>query len=164
MNLYEDIIAGCSKRIAENGWSIAFAESATAGKLSYAFSLTEQSGQILKGGLICYDAALKESILGISKQLLETYTPESAEVTREMSFKLRAIMPADLSVAVTGLTTPGGSESPGKPVGTMFYCILINGEVYERRKVFTGTPEEIIDLTIEQVAKTIIKIIEESKK
>jgi nicotinamide-nucleotide amidase len=152
----------CSRLLSEQGLTIAFAESATAGKLTYEFALTEYSGQILKGGLICYDACLKEDILGIPQKMIEEYTPESSEITHEMAARLKKIIPADVIVSVTGLTTPGGSEMPGKPVGTMFYCILINKEVQERKKIFTGTPEEIIDYTIEQIAKTIIKILEGS--
>jgi nicotinamide-nucleotide amidase len=152
----------CSRLLSEQGLTIAFAESATAGKLAYEFALTEYSGQVLKGGLICYDACLKEDILGIPQKMIEEYTPESPEVTHEMAVRLKKLIPADVIVSVTGLTTPGGSEMPGKPVGTMFYCILINKEVQERKKIFTGTPEEIIDYTIEQIAKTIIKILEGS--
>lgn len=154
-------IETCARLLSEKGLTIAFAESATAGKLTYEFSLTEYSGQILKGGLICYDARLKENILGIPKKMIEEYTPESAEITREMAVRLKKVIPADVVVSVTGLTTPGGSEMPGKPVGTMFYCILIDKEVHERRKIFTGTPEEIINYTIEQITKTIIKIFGE---
>ena len=153
-------IETCASLLSEQELTIAFVESATAGKLTYEFSLSEYSGQILKGGLICYDACLKEDILGIPKKMIEEYTPESPEITREMAVRLKKIIPADAIVSVTGLTTPGGSEVPGKPVGTMFYCILINGEVHERKKIFTGTPEEIINYTIEQIAKTIIKILE----
>lgn len=57
--------------------------------------------------------------------LIEKYTPESAEVTKEMAIRLKKMMGADAVVSVTGLTTSGGSEGPGKPVGTMFYCVLI---------------------------------------
>lgn len=155
-------IETCSRQLSEQGLTIAFAESATAGKLAYEYAQTEYSGQILKGGLICYDASLKKDILGIPGKMIEEFTPESPEVTYEMAVRLKKMIPADVIVSVTGLTTPGGSEMPGKPVGTMFYCILINDEVYERKKIFTGAPEEIIDYTIEQIAKTIIKILEGS--
>jgi nicotinamide-nucleotide amidase len=153
-------IETCGQLLAERGMTIAFVESATAGKLAYEFSLTEYSGQILKGGMICYDASLKEHILGIPKKMIETYTPESPEITCEMAVRLKKLIPADIIVSVTGLTTPGGSEMPGKPVGTMFYCIQAHDDIHERKKIFTGTPEEIIDYTIEQIAKTIIKILQ----
>jgi nicotinamide-nucleotide amidase len=161
MDERKENVETCGQLLSERKLTIAFAESATAGKLTYEFSQTEHSGQILKGGLICYDACLKEDILGIPSKMIEEYTPESTEITREMAIRLKKVIPADIIVSVTGLTTPGGSEVPGKPVGTMFYCILINNEVHERRKVFTGEPEEIINYTIDQIVKTIIKILEE---
>jgi nicotinamide-nucleotide amidase len=161
MDGIKENIETCARLLSEQKLTISFVESATAGKLAYEFSLTEYSGQILKGGLICYDACLKEDILNIPKKMIKEFTPESPEITREMAVRLKKVIPADVIVSVTGLTTPGGSEEPGKPVGTMFYCILISSEVHERKKIFTGSPEEIINYTIEQIAKTIIKILEE---
>jgi nicotinamide-nucleotide amidase len=93
----------------------------------------------------------------VPKILLDKYSPESAEVTREMAVLLKKMMSADIVVAVTGLTTPGGSEGPGKPVGTMFYCILIGQSIIERRNVFSGSARRIVYQTIEHIVKTIIK-------
>ncbi|WP_118975928.1 CinA family protein [Taibaiella koreensis] len=160
MAAYQQIIETCSELIAERKLTIAFAESATAGKLAYAFSQTPFSGEVLKGALVCYNAYIKEEVLGITVAMIKQFTPESAEVTREMAVRIQQLMSADLAVAVTGLTTTGGSEQPGKPVGTMFYCVLYGREILERKKIFTGEPAEIIDLTIEQIAKTIIHLLE----
>lgn len=154
------LVEDCSRLIADRKWSIAFAESATAGSLSFAFSQTEYSGDILKGGLVCYNACIKEDILGITPELIEQYTPESPEVTREMAVRLKNLMKTEITVAITGLTTPGGSEQPGKPVGTMLYCILLQDTLIERKKIFTGSPVEIINLTLEQIAKTLIRALE----
>ena len=153
------LVEECCQILADNELTIAFAESATAGKLAFEFSQTAYSGKVLKGGLVCYDACIKEDILHIPKEFVDEYTPESPEVTRTMALKLKEIMDADIVIAVTGLTTPGGSEGPHKPVGTMFYCILANGELYERRKVFTGSARDIINLTIEQIVKTLIQVL-----
>lgn len=155
----KELIEECSRLIAQNGYTIAFAESATAGKLIFEFSQTEHSGDILKGSLVCYDACIKEDILGISKATIKLYTPESAQVTKEMAIQLKKIMNADIIVAVTGLTAPGGSEQAGKPVGTMFYCILIKDQIHERKKIFSGSSLEIINLAIEQICKTIIQAL-----
>jgi nicotinamide-nucleotide amidase len=148
----ESKISICSKLMAEQGLTIAFAESATAGWLCSEFALTEESGQVLKGGIACYDADLKVSLLKVSQELIDKYTPESMEVTREMAFRLRELIPSDIQVTVTGLTTPGGSETPEKPVGTMFVFALIGSRQACFRKVFAGTCEEIIHQTIEATA------------
>src|ERR1700712_3639338 len=107
----ENKISICSKLMADQGLTIAFAESATAGWLCSEFALTEESGRVLKGGIVCYDADLKVSLLGVSRELIGQFTPESMEVTREMAYGLKKLIPSDIQVTITGLTTPGGSET-----------------------------------------------------
>jgi len=143
--------------MADKGLTIAFAESATAGWLCSEFALTEESGRVLKGGIVCYDADLKVSLLGVPRELIGQFTPESMEVTRKMAYRLRELIASDIQVAVTGLTTPGGSETPEKPVGTMFVAVLIQGHQAAFRKVFRGSCEEIIHQTIEATAELLIR-------
>ncbi|MDR6764411.1 nicotinamide-nucleotide amidase [Flavobacterium sp. 2755] len=139
-----EIIINCSKVIADHGWNIAFAESASAGRLSAEFSLTEHSGKILRGGITCYEVFVKEQILHVRRSLIETYTPESPEVTRELAERTAYIFNSDITVALTGLTTPGGSESSEKPVGTIFLYIMTPLGDVSRREVFSGSQEEIV--------------------
>jgi nicotinamide-nucleotide amidase len=145
----------CSKLMAKQGLTIAFAESATAGWLCSEFALTEESGKVLKGGIACYDADLKVSILKVPQILIDRFTPESLEVTREMALRLGDVIPSDIQVAVTGLTTPGGSETGEKPVGTMFVVAIIRDREISFRKVFKGTCEDIIHQTIQATAEML---------
>jgi nicotinamide-nucleotide amidase len=151
----ESKISICSRMMAAQGLTIAFAESATAGWLCSEFALTEESGQVLKGGIACYDADLKVSLLKVPQELIDEFTPESMEVTREMAYRLRDLIESDIQVTVTGLTTPGGSETAEKPVGTMFVFALIRGKEASFRKVFAGTCEEVIHHTIEGAAELL---------
>lgn len=141
--------------MADQGLTVAFAESATAGWLCSEFALTEESGKVLKGGIACYDADLKVSLLKVPQELIDQFTPESMEVTREMAYRLRELITSDIQVTVTGLTSPGGSETPQKPVGTMFVFALINGKEAGFRKVFKGSCEEVIHQTIEAAAELL---------
>ncbi len=143
--------------MAQQGLTIAFAESATAGWLCSEFALTDESGKVLKGGIVCYDADLKMSLLGVPQELIDEFTPESMEVTREMALRLNKLIPADIYVTVTGLTTPGGSETPQKPVGTMFVYALIKGKPACFRKVFKGGCEDVIQQTIAATAEMLIE-------
>jgi nicotinamide-nucleotide amidase len=152
----ESKISSCSKLMAEQDLTIAFAESATAGWLCSEFALTEESGKVLKGGIACYDADLKVSLLKVPQRLIDEFTPESMEVTREMAYRLRDLIESDIQVTVTGLTTPGGSETPEKPVGTMFVFVLIRGREACFRKVFQGSCEDVIHQTIEAAAELLI--------
>jgi nicotinamide-nucleotide amidase len=156
----ESKIETCSKLMAERGLTIAFAESATAGWLCSEFALTENSGQVLQGGFTCYNADLKVSLLKVPQGLIDCFTPESMEVTREMAYRLPKLIPADIHVAVTGLTTPGGSETTEKPVGTMFVFGLIRGKDACFRKVFSGSCEDIIHQTIRATAELLISALD----
>jgi len=156
----ENRISACSKLMAEKGLTIAFAESATAGWLCSEFALTDESGQVLKGGIACYDADLKVSLLKVPQNLIDQYTPESMEVTREMAYRLAKLIPSDIQVTVTGLTTPGGSETAEKPVGTMFVCALIKGKEANFRKVFHGSCEDVIHQTVSATADLLIDALQ----
>src|SRR6184192_4374335 len=113
-----ELLTLCSHLLKEKKLTITFAESATAGRLSAEFALIPDCGEILKGGIVCYDACIKQDILGVPESLVKKYTPESAEVTAEMARRLGNVIKADIYVAITGLIMPGGSESRDKPVGT----------------------------------------------
>jgi len=150
------LIHQCSKLLFDKKLTIAFAESATAGRLSAEFALIPNCGQILKGGIVCYDACIKQDILGVPESLVKKYTPESAQVTAEMAKRLRNFIKADIYIAVTGLTMPGGSETKEKPVGTMFIHAIINGNSVPIREVFKGTPEEVVMQTVDRAASLLI--------
>jgi nicotinamide-nucleotide amidase len=151
-----EVVLKCSKELAARKLSIAFVESATAGRLCAEFSLCPESGQTLKGGLVCYDASLKETILHVPKDMIRRFTPESAEVTRELADRLQIFIPADLHVAVTGLTCPGGSENAEKPVGTMFIHLFMKGKSLAVREVFSGGAEAVVMGCIDRIARLIL--------
>ncbi|MBO9596000.1 MAG: CinA family protein [Niabella sp.] len=147
----------CGKRLMEQQLTIAFVESATAGRLTAEFALLPDAGNFLKGGFVCYDASLKERVLKVSPELVKKYTPESAEVTEAITKGLIPLIPADIHVGITGLTAPGGSETPEKPVGTMFiYGMKAGTRIFSERMEFQGSPEAIILQTISYTAKRIL--------
>ena len=152
-----NIVEKCCERLASMGLTIAFAESATAGSVAAAFSQTKDSGQVLKGGIICYDACLKEELLKVPKSLIDQFTPESAQVTRALAHNLHTLIQADIYIGITGLTKPGGSETPEKPVGTMFTCIYSNHWEIMDRSEFQGSETEVIDATINHLCDILIR-------
>ncbi|MGQ2984997.1 CinA family protein [Flavobacterium sp.] len=139
-----EIIKRCSAAIAAKGWNIAFVESATAGRMCSEFALTEESGKILRGGISCYEVFVKEQILNVPHKLIEDHTPESAEVTAALAKQAARLFNSKVTVAVTGLTTAGGSETSEKPVGTMFLSIVTPTGTINDRTVYKGAPEEMI--------------------
>ncbi len=151
------IVKKCVKELLDRNLKIAFAESATAGRLASEFALVKNSGTILLGGVVCYSESTKCHVLNIPQQFIEKYTAESAEVTRAMAENVTTLFKADVIVAITGLASPGGSETPDKPVGTMFIHVLMHEGYIAHRELFTGEPEEIILKTINKTSELIVE-------
>lgn len=149
-------VTQCVNALIARKLKIAFAESASAGKLSFEFSRVIDSGQILLGGLVCYDQCVKEDLLHVSHKLIEKHTAESAEVTKAMAQNLSKVLNADISVALTGLTSPGGSETPEKPVGTIFIHVVSGSHDFGRRYEFEGSPDAILEQATDAVSDMIL--------
>ncbi len=153
-------VKACAEAIARRKLKIAFVESATAGRMCSEFSLTPNSGDILRGGISCYEVFVKEDILKVPHGLIDRHTPESAEVTASLARQAAVLFKSEIVVAITGLTTPGGSESPEKPVGTMFLHLLVPQKETAARKVFSGNAEDIVLGAIDWAAELIARNLE----
>ncbi|NNG82297.1 MULTISPECIES: CinA family protein [Acinetobacter Taxon 24D] len=153
-------ITKCCKLIAKNKLNITFIESASAGYLAYRFSFGPFSGEILNGGLVCYDLKIKENVLKIPSRMIKKYTPESSKITEELVKKSKKIFKSDIYVGCTGLLKQGGSETKDKPVGTFFYSVLYNNKIYSYRCFCKGEKEEKLKKLINYISKSLIKIIQ----
>lgn len=145
--------------LAKKKLTIFFLESASAGYLSYKFSLNPLSGNILVGSLVCYDLSVKEDLLKISSKLIQRHTAESMQVSKEMIKKGKKEIKADIYVSCTGLLKKGGSESKEKPVGTFFYCIDYKNKIYSFRAEYKGKPEIKLQKLLIDICKKIENII-----
>ncbi|MDR7370205.1 CinA family protein [Flavobacterium aquidurense] len=154
-----DLVTKCAKILAAKEWNIAFAESVTAGRMSAEFSMTNESGKILRGGITCYEIFVKEQILNVPHSIIEKYTPESAEVTQRLAEETSKIFNSNITVAITGLAKAGGSETKEKPVGTIFFCIITPVKKINHRKVFKGSAEKIVLQAIDEAAKLVIDCV-----
>lgn len=155
--MQSDTLLTCGKLLITQKLTIAFAESATAGRMASEFALIPDAGKFLIGGLVCYDACLKEQLLQVPEELIKNLTPESMEVTMAIATGLKKLIPASLHIGVTGLTSSGGSETPEKPVGTMFIHALLHGKpLFSERTIFQGSPEDIVRQSIEYTATLLV--------
>lgn len=157
------LIMDCVRAILERDWKIAFIESATAGRMCSEFALAPDSGRILRGAICCYEIFVKEQFLHVPHSMISHHTPESREVTEALAKSGSKLFNTNVTVAVTGLTAPGGSETKEKPVGTMFLHVLVNGRSFTRREVFQGPPESIILQATDSAAGLILDAIKTIK-
>ncbi len=145
----------------ERNLTVSFAESATTGRFIDEFTRVPECGDGVLGSIVCYDKSVKTNLLKVPREAIEQYTAESPEVTQLLAERLKELIPADIMIAVTGLASPGGSETPEKPVGTMFVHGFILDKAFSKRWVFDGEPDDIISQTINATANFILKKLKE---
>lgn len=100
------------------GWTVATAESCTAGLLAGRLSDLPGSSDYLRGGFVTYADEVKTAELGVPPELLARHGAVSEEVAVAMARGARGRLGTTLAVSVTGIAGPGGAR-PGKPVGTV---------------------------------------------
>ena len=103
------------------GIVIATVESCTGGMISAAITDIAGSSQVLDRGFVTYSNAAKMDMLGVSADTLDAYGAVSEQVAAEMAAGALKHSNATLSVSVTGIAGPGGSDF--KPEGRVCFGI-----------------------------------------
>ena len=124
------------------GYRIAVAESCTGGMLGMRITAISGSSDVMVGGVISYDNAVKVQQLGVRETTLRAHGAVSEETAREMASGVRARLGVDVGVSVTGVAGPGGG-TPEKPVGTVWVAVDVRGEVQACRVSTIGDRHEI---------------------
>ncbi len=108
------------RALVKRGWQMASAESCTGGLVGHTLTQVPSSSDHYLGGIVSYSNAVKEDLLDVSRELLDTVGAVSAEVAEAMTAGALARFPvATIAVAVTGIAGPDGG-SPDKPVGLTY--------------------------------------------
>ena len=115
------------------GETLAAAESCTGGALSAKFTAMSGASDYFWGAVVSYDNSVKENVLGVSHEDIETYGAVSEQVARQMAEGVRRVCGTTYGVATTGIAGPsGGSEE--KPVGTVWTAVAgPNGTVAQKK-------------------------------
>ena len=139
------------------GKTLVTAESCTGGGIGAALTAVSGSSAVYKGGIISYTNWVKQNILGVDADLLETVGAVSAPVAEAMARGARKVLEADIAVSVTGLAGPGGDEF-GNPVGRVYigYCDAYRSVV--REFTFSGDREAVRSQAVEEALKLILEM------
>lgn len=112
-----------SRDISEIFWreelSLATAESCTAGNVAAAITAIPGSSKFYKGGIVAYSNEIKQNLLGVSAETLDTCGAVSEETVIEMVKGALKAFDADFAVATSGIAGPTGG-TPEKPIGTVW--------------------------------------------
>ncbi|GAB2475048.1 competence/damage-inducible protein A [Jatrophihabitans fulvus] len=106
----------------DHGWTVATAESCTAGLLAGRLTDLAGSSAYVRGGLVVYSNEAKHDLAGVPTELIERVGAVSAEVAVELAAGARRALGADVGVGITGVAGPGGGTAE-KPVGLVHLCV-----------------------------------------
>ena len=119
----EETLAGAVVRLlAQQGRTLAIAESCTGGLLAGMVVDVPGASGVLREGIVAYANEAKEILLGVPGSLLAAHGAVSRQTAAAMAAGMRKRSGADYALAVTGIAGPeGGTEE--KPVGTVWLAL-----------------------------------------
>jgi nicotinamide-nucleotide amidase len=106
--------------------SIAAAESVTGGKFIEKLISVPGASNGVKGGIVCYDTAVKQDILDVPKEIIEKEGTVSEACAIELAKNVRNKMKATIGLSFTGAAGPDKVE--GKEPGTVFIGLSVEGK------------------------------------
>ncbi|WP_340268217.1 CinA family protein [Sphingobium mellinum] len=115
------------------GRTIAVAESCTGGLVSAALTEIAGSSDVFEAGFITYSNDMKNELLKVSQDVLETFGAVSIATAWAMAQGALTKSHANVAVAITGIAGPGGG-SEQKPVGTVVFARAERG----------GSPDKVV--------------------
>jgi PncC family amidohydrolase len=102
--------------------TLAVAESCTGGLIAHLITDVAGSSAYFIGGVVPYNPAVKEKLLGVRSRTLAQHGVVSPQVALELARGVRKLLAADIGIGVTGIAGPGGG-SQDKPVGLVFIAL-----------------------------------------
>ncbi|UYV14833.1 CinA family protein [Porphyrobacter sp. ULC335] len=129
--LPEEIATLAARVVAENaalGRKVVLAESCTGGLVAAAITEIAGSSAVLDRGYVTYSNEAKMEMLGVSRDIIETFGAVSIACAWAMAKGALDRSRADVAVAISGVAGPGGG-SPQKPVGTVVFARVVRNEV-----------------------------------
>jgi len=105
--------------------TISTAESCTGGLLSSRLTDISGSSEYVKLNFVTYANEAKNSVLGVSWDILNNFGAVSEQCAKAMADGLQNVTGCDVALCTTGIAGPTGGTSD-KPVGLMYTSVKYN--------------------------------------
>ena len=135
------------KILIEKRLTVSVAESCTGGMLAQHLTKYPGSSSYFDRGFVTYTNQSKIDELGVNSSVIDEFGAVSLEVASEMVKGVNKKSKTSISIAITGIAGPGGATI-GKPVGTVCFGFIVNGELFAEKKLFPGDRDLIIQSSV----------------
>lgn len=131
-----EVIVG--QLLRQRGVKLATAESCTGGLIGHLITNVPGSSAYYQGSVVAYSNEVKRLILRVQPDTLHRHGAVSEQTAREMARGVRAVLRADIGVAVTGIAGPDGG-TPEKPVGLAYVALAASDGEWVERHLLKGS-------------------------
>ncbi|MGB0999110.1 MAG: CinA family nicotinamide mononucleotide deamidase-related protein [Flavobacteriales bacterium] len=123
--------------------TVSTAESCTSGALASVLTSISGSSQYFYGAVVAYDNKIKEKLLKVDRNDLDTFGAVSLPVVEQMAKSASRVLETDYALSISGIAGPtGGSER--KPVGTTCFGLSDGTNVWSKQVQFFSNRKENI--------------------
>jgi nicotinamide-nucleotide amidase len=145
-------------RLLARGQSVGLAESCTGGLLASRLTDIPGASRYVRGGVVCYDTALKVAMLGVPEAMIEAEGVVSRAVAERLATGAREALVADWGVGVTGWAS-GGPGVPEADAGLVWVAVAgPDGDVEAREARYGArTPREMVKYFATQAALDLLR-------
>ncbi len=137
-----DLVEAVADALRSRGATLAVAESCTGGLVAKRLTDRPGSSQVFVGGVVAYANDAKMGQLGVDAEDIERHGAVSEAVARAMARGVAERFGADAGIGITGVAGPDGGTAE-KPVGTVWYAVVVGGQVVTKHERFTGDREAV---------------------
>ena len=139
--------------------TIAVAESLTGGALASAIVDVPGASTVLRGGVVAYATDLKASVLGVDGDLLAREGAVHPLVAEQMAAGVARLADASVGLATTGVAGPDPQD--GRPVGTVFVAVQVDGRSTVRRLALDGDRAAIRAAAVDRAIDHALEVLGE---
>jgi len=135
---------------------ISVAESCTGGMLGEMITRVPGSSEFFQGGVISYNAQVKEGLLKVPPEAIIKYGEVSRQVAKLMAEGVRRCCHSDIGISITGIAGPGGATD-NKKVGLVYMALADSKKTITQKHQLFGN-RQLIRLRSARRALNMLRI------
>ncbi|CAN5314732.1 CinA family protein [soil metagenome] len=153
-----DLTARLIADLTRRGETVAVAESLTGGLLVAELIRPAGASNVVYGGVVAYNPAVKASVLGVDANLLRTQGAVNPVVAEQMAEGVRHALsvdgsPASIGISTTGVAGPGAQD--GHPEGTVFVGLSVGERVSSVALHLAGDRDQIRAAAVSEAVRIL---------
>ncbi|WP_096435341.1 competence/damage-inducible protein A [Alteribacter populi] len=155
----ETLPVKAAKEIQRKKLTLASAESLTGGLFGEVMTAKPGASSFYTGGVICYDAKVKENLLHIKKDILDTHGTVSEVCAKMLAENVKPLMSADIGISFTGVAGPDSLDD--KEPGLVYIGIATSQRTIIRKVMLAGNRSQIREKAAKYGCYYLIKELNE---